>query len=101
MLEPLRGAAIGMIAVTMVAILGEWVFFSPEQLAKAGFNPGNASLAWALSGLANSTVWLIFGAFMFAMGYEKTGLGRRIALLPATTGGSVQSLASSTLSPSC
>jgi L-tartrate/succinate antiporter len=26
-------------------------------------------------------VWLIFGAFMFALGYEKTGLGRRIALL--------------------
>jgi L-tartrate/succinate antiporter len=25
-------------------------------------------------------VWLIFGAFMFALGYEKTGLGRRIAL---------------------
>jgi L-tartrate/succinate antiporter len=26
-------------------------------------------------------VWLIFGAFMFALGYEKTGLGRRIALM--------------------
>ena len=26
-------------------------------------------------------MWLIFGAFMFALGYEKTGLGRRIALL--------------------
>jgi len=25
-------------------------------------------------------VWLIFAAFMFALGYEKTGLGRRIAL---------------------
>lgn len=81
MLEPLPGAAIGLIAVTLVAVLDEWVFFSPEQLAKPGFNPGNASLAWALSGFANSTVWLIFGAFMFALGYEKTGLGRRIALL--------------------
>ena len=26
-------------------------------------------------------MWLIFGAFMFALGYEKTGLGRRIALM--------------------
>jgi L-tartrate/succinate antiporter len=26
-------------------------------------------------------VWLVFGAFMFALGYEKTGLGHRIALV--------------------
>src|SRR4030095_11655144 len=45
------------------------------------FNPARAAVGWALSGFANSTVWLIFGAFMFALGYEKTGLGRRIALL--------------------
>ncbi|MEM5277603.1 anion permease [Cupriavidus taiwanensis] len=81
MLEPLPGAAIGLIAVTLVTVLCEWVFYSPEQLAKPGFNPANAALAWALSGFGNSTVWLIFGAFMFALGYEKTGLGRRIALL--------------------
>ncbi|QEZ46581.1 anion permease [Cupriavidus oxalaticus] len=81
MLEPLPGAAIGLIAVTLVTVLCEWVFYSPEQLAKPGFNPANAALGWALSGFANSTVWLIFGAFMFALGYEKTGLGRRIALL--------------------
>ncbi|QBY53056.1 anion permease [Cupriavidus oxalaticus] len=81
MLEPLPGAAIGLLAVTLVTVLCEWVFYSPEQLAMPGFNPANAALAWALSGFANSTVWLIFGAFMFALGYEKTGLGRRIALL--------------------
>ncbi|BDB29395.1 anion permease (plasmid) [Cupriavidus sp. P-10] len=81
MLEPIPGAAIGLIAVTVVTVFCEWVFYSPEQLAKPGFNPANAALAWALSGFANSTVWLIFGAFMFALGYEKTGLGRRIALL--------------------
>jgi di/tricarboxylate transporter len=34
-----------------------------------------------LSGFSNTTVWLIFGAFMFALGYEVTGLGRRIALV--------------------
>jgi len=81
MLEPIPGAAIGLIAVTIVAVLSKWVFYSPADLAKPGFNAANASLAWALSGFANSTVWLIFGAFMFALGYEKTGLGRRIALL--------------------
>ncbi|HWT36995.1 MAG TPA: anion permease [Paraburkholderia sp.] len=81
MLEPIPGAAIGLIAVTVVAVFSEWVFFSPQQLAKPGFNVANASLSWALSGFSNGTVWLIFGAFMFALGYEKTGLGRRIALL--------------------
>ena len=81
MFEPLPGGAIGLIGVALVTVLSEYVFFSPEQLAKTGFNPARASLSWALSGFSNSTVWLIFGAFMFALGYEKTGLGRRIALL--------------------
>ena len=81
MFEPLPGGAIGLIGVTLVTRLSEYVLFSPEQLAKPGFNPLNASLSWALSGFSNSTVWLIFGAFMFALGYEKTGLGRRIALM--------------------
>src|SRR5512134_3200984 len=80
MFEPLPGGAIGLIGVTLVAILSPWVFFSPEQLAKPGFNEARAALNWALSGFSNTTVWLIFGAFMFALGYEKTGLGRRIAL---------------------
>ena len=81
MFEPLPGGAIGLIGVTLVTRLSEYVLYSPEQLAKPGFNPLNASLSWALSGFSNSTVWLIFGAFMFALGYEKTGLGRRIALM--------------------
>jgi L-tartrate/succinate antiporter len=38
------------------------------------------SIKWALSGFQDGTVWLIFVAFMFALGYEKTGLGRRVAL---------------------
>ncbi|MBE0625575.1 MAG: anion permease [Burkholderiales bacterium] len=80
MLEPLPGGAIGLIGVTLVAALAPWVLYAPQELAKPGFKVPNAALAWALSGFANSTVWLIFGAFMFAMGYEKTGLGRRIAL---------------------
>lgn len=81
MFEPLPGGAIGLIGVALVAVLSPWVFFSPEQLAKPGFNDARAALSWALSGFSNTTVWLIFGAFMFALGYEKTGLGKRIALL--------------------
>jgi L-tartrate/succinate antiporter len=81
MFEPLPGGAIGLIAVTLVTILPQYVFYSAEQLAKPGFSASKSALSWALSGFSNSTVWLIFGAFMFALGYEKTGLGRRIALL--------------------
>src|SRR5512139_653850 len=80
MLEPLPGAAIGLIGVALVTILAPYVLYGPAELAKAGFKPANASLTWALSGFSNSTVWLIFAAFMFALGYEKTGLGRRISL---------------------
>jgi L-tartrate/succinate antiporter len=80
MLEPLPGAAIGLIGVVLVTVLAPFVLFAPAELAKAGFKPANASLTWALSGFSNTTVWLIFAAFMFALGYEKTGLGRRIAL---------------------
>src|SRR4051812_26677781 len=54
MFEPLPGGAIGLIAVTLVARLSEYVLYSPEQLAKPGFNALNASLSWALSGFSNS-----------------------------------------------
>lgn len=80
MLEPLPGAAIGLIGISLVAILAPYVLFGPAELAKPGFKPANAALTWALSGFSNTTVWLIFAAFMFALGYEKTGLGRRISL---------------------
>jgi L-tartrate/succinate antiporter len=79
-LEPLPGGAVGLIGLTVAVILSRWVLFPPDQLAKPGFNAPSAALAWALSGFSNPTVWLIFGAFMFALAYEKTGLGRRIAL---------------------
>src|SRR5512135_595247 len=80
MLEPLPGAAIGLIGISLVTILAPYVLFGPAELAKPGFKPANAALTWALSGFSNTTVWLIFAAFMFALGYEKTGLGRRISL---------------------
>jgi L-tartrate/succinate antiporter len=81
MLEPLPGGAIGLIGVVVVTVLAQYVLFSPAELAKPGFKAYNAALTWALSGFSNSTVWLIFAAFMFALGYDKTGLGRRISLV--------------------
>ncbi|MEF9997032.1 MAG: DASS family sodium-coupled anion symporter, partial [Burkholderiaceae bacterium] len=80
-LEPLPGGAIGLIGVAVVAVLANFVLFSPAELVALGAKWPAAALKWALSGFSNGTVWLIFAAFMFALGYEKTGLGRRIALL--------------------
>lgn len=79
-LEPLPGAVIGLLGVVAVALLNHWALFSPEQLAAPHFKAAKSAFSWAVSGFTNGTVWLIFGAFMFALGYEKTGLGRRIAL---------------------
>ena len=81
MFEPLPGGAIGLIGVTLVVVLANHVYLAPDQLAKVGSRWPAEAIRWGLSGFANTTVWLIFGAFMFAMGYEKTGLGRRIALM--------------------
>jgi len=68
-MEPLPGPAVGFIGVTIAAI---FVF--------VGKTPAEA-MRWSLSGFSNDTVWLIFAANMFALGYEATGLGRRVALL--------------------
>ena len=81
MFEPLPGGAIGLIGVSLVTVLANHVYLSPEQVATAGSHWPAEAIRWGLSGFANTTVWLIFGAFMFALGYEKTGLGRRIALI--------------------
>jgi L-tartrate/succinate antiporter len=67
--EPVQPAVLGLAGVTLAAVLG-LVRTSPAE-----------ATSWALGGFANSTVWLIFAAYMFALGYSKTGLGRRIALL--------------------
>ena len=77
--EPLPSAAVGLLGVTIIAALG--LPFSAAQRADPVFRLPAEAIKWALAGFANSTVWLIFGAFVFAMGYEKTGLGRRIALV--------------------
>lgn len=92
-LEPLPPAAVGLIGITIVALLARWALFSPGQLGMPGFDPPTRSIEWALSGFSNSTVWLSFAAFMFAAAYQKTGLGRRIALmLVQTLGGKTLTL---------
>ena len=77
--EPLPSAAVGLMGVTLIAALG--LPFGAAQKADPAFRLPAEAIKWALAGFANSTVWLIFGAFVFAMGYEKTGLGRRLALV--------------------
>ncbi|NLO03658.1 MAG: DASS family sodium-coupled anion symporter [Bacteroidales bacterium] len=67
-LEPVPSALVGFAGVSLVAIL---------QLTG---NP-KESITWALSGFSNTLIWLIFAAFMFALGYQKTGLGKRISLI--------------------
>lgn len=66
--EPIAPAVVGLAGVGLATVL---------RLVRA--TPADAT-SWALSGFANSTVWLIFAAYMFAMGYSQTGLGKRIAL---------------------
>lgn len=80
-LEPVPGAVVAMVGISIIAILSPRLLFSPEQLAQPGFKFTAKSLSWAVSGFSNSVIWLIFAAFMFGTGYEKTGLGRRIALI--------------------
>jgi len=67
-LEPLPAAAVGFVGVALASVF-RLVEESPA-----------ASVTWALSGFQDRTVWLIFGAFVFSIGYGKTGLGRRVAL---------------------
>jgi L-tartrate/succinate antiporter len=71
--ESMPAGAVGIIGLTLAAILG-YVEGNP-----------NKALTWALSGFAESTVWLIVGAFVFSIGYRKSGLGKRIALLLVRT----------------
>jgi L-tartrate/succinate antiporter len=67
-LEPIPAPAVGFVGMALAA--------SSRLVA----TETEASLKWAISGFGNGTVWLVFAAFMFALGYEKTGLGRRVAL---------------------
>ena len=62
-LQPLPIGSIAFISTTFTALTGT---LKPAE---------------ALSGFSNGTIWLIVSAFLFARGFSKTGLGRRIALM--------------------
>ena len=76
-------------AATMVAIILEPLPLQVVSLCALTFATvmryveptSSGSISWALSGFADKTVWLIFGAYVFTLGYRKSGLGRRIALI--------------------
>jgi citrate:succinate antiporter/L-tartrate/succinate antiporter len=68
-LESMPPGAVGLIGLTIAALSG----YVESDATKA--------LKWALTGFSDATVWLIVGAFVFSIGYRKSGLGRRIALL--------------------
>ncbi len=59
--EPVPAALVGFAGVSLVAILG--------LMGSAGNN-----IKWALSGFSNSVIWLIFAAFMFALGTKRQAL---------------------------
>jgi len=68
-LEPIPGTAAGLVGISIAASL------------KLVEPTADGSIRWALSGFGNGTVWLVFASFIFSLGYEVTGLGRRIALV--------------------
>ena len=67
--EPLPGPVVGLVAVTTASAL---LLVAPTP---------TESIRWALTGFSDSTVWLMLIVFMFALGYQSTGLARRIALI--------------------
>ena len=75
-IEPFPSAYIGLSGVVIACILQ----IGPPAVS-SGDMTSEQALKWGLSGFSNSTIWLIFVAFMFAMGYEKTGLGKRLSLI--------------------
>ncbi|WP_262048107.1 anion permease [Bradyrhizobium sp. Bra78] len=68
-LESMPVGAVGLIGLTVAGISG---YIDPDS---------TKSLRWMLADFAESTVWLIVGAFVFSIGYRKSQLGRRIALV--------------------
>lgn len=68
-IEPVPAALVGFAGISLVAVLG--------LVDKSS----SGNIKWALSGFSNTVIWLIFAAFMFALGYKKTGLGKRISLI--------------------
>ncbi len=70
-MEPVPAALVGLAGVSFVAMPG---LVDPSA---------KGSRDWAFPGFSNGVIWLIFTAFMFALGYKMTSLGRRISLIMA------------------
>src|SRR3954449_823132 len=68
-LESMPVGAVGLIGLTFAGVMG-YVEHDP-----------NKSLRWMLGGFSGRTGWLIARGFGFSVGYRKSGLGRRLALL--------------------
>jgi DASS family divalent anion:Na+ symporter len=62
-LQPLSIGSVAFISITLTAILK---VLKPAEV---------------LSGFSDTTIWLIFSAFVFTKGFTRTGLGRRISYL--------------------
>lgn len=72
--EPIPAAVAGLIGVVAAVVLRLVPLESGTDVTT------KSALQWGLSGFNDSTVWLIFAAYIFSLGYQKTGLGRRISL---------------------
>ena len=71
--EPIALAGVGLIGVIGVAVSG--LAFSPAQVADPGFRLPAESLKFALAGFSNGTVWLVFAAFVLALGVRRPAWG--------------------------
>lgn len=78
-LEPMPPAFIGLIAITLSVLFRVGM---PVVEKNGSIVPTTSAqaISWGLSGFSNSIVWLIFAAFMIGIGYQNSGLGKRIAL---------------------
>ena len=77
-LEPMPPAFLGIIAIALAVLFKVGPVKSGEVGAKI---TSGAAINWGLTGFSNSVVWLIFASFMIGIGYQNSGLGKRIALI--------------------
>ncbi|MDR3177619.1 MAG: DASS family sodium-coupled anion symporter [Campylobacteraceae bacterium] len=76
-LEPIPPALVGLIGVAIAVLfkVGPAKSGDPTAVISSG-----TAINWGLTGFSNATVWLIFAAFAIGLGYQQSGLGRRLAL---------------------
>ncbi|WP_408941364.1 anion permease [Helicobacter sp. MIT 99-10781] len=81
-LEPIPAALVGLVGVGVCI----WLKVGPVGSGVDGAQiASKVAVSWGLAGFSNSTVWLIFAAFMIGLGYQRSGLGKRIALFLVKT----------------